>query len=99
VRRNAPRARRCQRHSSFNFFAALAAELLGAIELRATLIAEHLFLHFDCSLRRLLMIRAFGSAGSACETNAAANEKATRQQGGLFFRENSSNGGKTVKTF
>jgi hypothetical protein len=28
------------------------------------------------------------------------NEKATRQQGGLFFsRENSSNGGKAVKTF
>jgi len=26
-------------------------------------------------------------------------EKATRQQGGLFFRENSSNGGKAIRTF
>jgi hypothetical protein len=27
------------------------------------------------------------------------NEKATRQQGGLFSRENSSNGGKAIRTF
>jgi hypothetical protein len=27
------------------------------------------------------------------------NEKATRQQGGFFFRENSSNGGKAIRTF
>jgi hypothetical protein len=27
------------------------------------------------------------------------SEKATRQQGGLFFRENSSNGGKAIRTF
>ena len=26
-------------------------------------------------------------------------EEATRQQGGLFFRENSSNGGKAIRTF
>src|SRR5580692_2493106 len=26
-------------------------------------------------------------------------EKAARQQGGLFFRENSSNGGKAIRTF
>jgi hypothetical protein len=27
------------------------------------------------------------------------HEKATRQQGGFFFRENSSNGGKAIRTF
>src|SRR5580693_9807427 len=27
------------------------------------------------------------------------SEEATRQQGGLFFRENSSNGGKAIRTF
>jgi hypothetical protein len=27
------------------------------------------------------------------------NEKAARQQGSLFFRENSSNGGKAIRTF
>jgi hypothetical protein len=27
------------------------------------------------------------------------HEEATRQQGGLFFRENSSNGGKAIRTF
>jgi hypothetical protein len=30
---------------------------------------------------------------------AEENEKATRQQGGLFSRENSSNGGKAIRTF
>jgi hypothetical protein len=30
---------------------------------------------------------------------SAKNEEATRQQGGLFSRENSSNGGKAIRTF
>ena len=33
------------------------------------------------------------------KTPSHANEEATRQQGGLFFRENSSNGGKAIRTF
>jgi hypothetical protein len=31
--------------------------------------------------------------------NASRREKTARQQGGLFFRENSSNGGKAIRTF
>ena len=32
-------------------------------------------------------------------TTRQKDEEATRQQGGLFFRENSSNGGKAIRTF
>jgi hypothetical protein len=31
--------------------------------------------------------------------SSAEHEKATRQQGGFFSRENSSNGGKAIRTF
>jgi len=31
--------------------------------------------------------------------HAFKHEKAARQQGGFFFRENSSNGGKAIRTF
>ena len=34
-----------------------------------------------------------------CEDLGAKYEEATRQQGGLFFWENSSNGGKAIRTF
>jgi hypothetical protein len=33
------------------------------------------------------------------EKTPSGREKAARQQGGLFFRENSSNGGKAIRTF
>ena len=33
------------------------------------------------------------------ESCTRKSEEATRQQGGLFFRENSSNGGKAIRTF
>ncbi len=33
------------------------------------------------------------------EKTVSKREKAARQQGGLFFRENSSNGGKAIRTF
>jgi hypothetical protein len=33
------------------------------------------------------------------EKSRRKNEKTARQQGGLFFRENSSNGGKAIRTF
>jgi hypothetical protein len=39
-------------------------------------------------------MRKGGRQGGGDET-----EKATRQQGGLFSRENSSNGGKAIRTF
>jgi hypothetical protein len=65
--------------------AAPAAELLSGFDFGATLIAKHGF-------PRLVL-----SSGLAKRNSG--NEKATRQQGGLFSRENSSNGGFTVKTF
>src|SRR3981189_949669 len=42
----------------------------------------------------------FGKFGSAITRKLhQKSEEATRQQGGLFFRENSSNGGKAIRTF
>jgi hypothetical protein len=39
------------------------------------------------------------TALASTEIDFFGDEKATRQQGGLFFRENSSNGGKAIRTF
>ena len=48
-----------------------------------------------------LAARAAGnfSVSISPESCTRKSEEATRQQGGLFFRENSSNGGKAIRTF
>jgi hypothetical protein len=52
----------------------------------------------EFSRKRLRRSRLYSSASLVMRIGSRANEKATRQQGGLFFsRENSSNGGKRFR--
>jgi hypothetical protein len=44
-------------------------------------------------------IASFSSAETTTIAQSPEREKATRQQGGFFSRENSSNGGKAIRTF
>ncbi len=50
----------------------------------------------------IVMHSRYGASKKALartEIDFSRDEKAARQQGGLFFRENSSNGGKAIRTF
>jgi hypothetical protein len=44
-------------------------------------------------------VRDRAEAEKVPSADPGEHEKATRQQGGFFFRENSSNGGKAIRTF
>src|SRR5207249_3297754 len=46
-----------------------------------------------------IVFRIGNSASQSPKSCTRKSEEATRQQGGIFFRENSSNGGKAIRTF
>jgi hypothetical protein len=83
VRLNASRAGRRDGNRPLYLFTATAAKALICFQLCSALIAKHL----------LALPNAYSEYDSADAFVPYSNEKATRQQGGLFFlRENSSNG-------
>ena len=96
---HSPRPWLRERHGPNNLFAATATKSLSSLHRSTASIAEHdclssgfnsfpLQIYAD-SLQQFRLPQCH----LHLENLEAGNEKATRQQGGLFSRENSSNGG------